>query len=131
VQGLTTAAGLWLVAAIGLAAGAGMYTVSVAATLLGVGALTVVRRLERKDDHVLRRKITLVLDEAPPPLASILAGLAEGGAVVSQVEYEKRIDEQRVQVTFQARFPESAGAGLLEVLESQPGVRRLRIEPVA
>ena len=131
VQGLTTAAGLWLVAAIGLSAGAGMYTVSVASTLLGVGALTVVRRLERKDDHVLRRKITLVLDEAAPPLASILAGLAEGGAVVSPVEYEKRIDEQRVQVTFQARFPESAGDGLLEVLESQPGVRRLRIEPVA
>ena len=68
VQGLTTAAGLWLVAAIGLSAGAGMYTVSVAATLLGVGALTVVRRLDRKDDHVLRRKITLVLDEAAPPL---------------------------------------------------------------
>ena len=79
----------------------------------------------------MRRKITLVLDEAAPTLASIMAGLAEGGALVSPVEYEKRIDELRVQVTFQARFPERAGDGLLEVLESQPGVRRLRIEPVA
>ncbi len=34
VQGLTTAAGLWLVAAIGMAAGAGMYSVSIFVTLL-------------------------------------------------------------------------------------------------
>src|SRR6185295_17919564 len=33
VQGLTTAAGLWLVAAIGLSAGAGMYAISVASTV--------------------------------------------------------------------------------------------------
>src|SRR4030095_1316089 len=36
IQGLTTAAALWLVAAIGLAAGGGMYAISVAATVIGV-----------------------------------------------------------------------------------------------
>jgi putative Mg2+ transporter-C (MgtC) family protein len=61
VQGLTTAAGLWLVAAIGLSAGAGMYVVSIAATGVGVTALSVLRRFERKNDHLLRRKISLVL----------------------------------------------------------------------
>src|SRR5712691_3147168 len=45
VQGLTTAAGLWLVAAIGLSAGAGMYVVSAFATVLGVVALALLRRL--------------------------------------------------------------------------------------
>src|SRR3954447_6794011 len=40
VQGLTTAAGLWLVAAIGLCAGGGMYVESVACTAIGIGALT-------------------------------------------------------------------------------------------
>src|SRR3954469_17464758 len=39
IQGLTTAAGLWLVAAIGLCAGGGMYVESVAATLLGIVTL--------------------------------------------------------------------------------------------
>src|SRR4029450_489156 len=38
IQGLTTAAALWLVAAIGLAAGGGMYAISVAATVIGVVA---------------------------------------------------------------------------------------------
>jgi putative Mg2+ transporter-C (MgtC) family protein len=41
VQGLTTAAGLWLVTAIGMCAGAGMYPVAVAVTVMGVLALTV------------------------------------------------------------------------------------------
>jgi putative Mg2+ transporter-C (MgtC) family protein len=73
VQGLTTAAGLWLVAAIGLSAGGGMYGISAAATAIGVAALTVMRRLERKDDDVVRRKIALTLDEAAPPLKTIFS----------------------------------------------------------
>ena len=55
VQGLTTAAGLWMVAAIGLAAGGGLYVESVAATVIGVLVLTYLRRFEDKDDRVRRR----------------------------------------------------------------------------
>ena len=55
IQGLTTAAGLWLVAAIGLAAGGGMYAESVAATIIGITALTLLRRFEDKDDRSQRR----------------------------------------------------------------------------
>ena len=36
VRGLTTAAGLWVTSAIGLACGSGMYWLAVAATMLGV-----------------------------------------------------------------------------------------------
>lgn len=41
VQGLTTAAGIWSVAALGLAVGFGLYVVSVLATLLTLGTLVV------------------------------------------------------------------------------------------
>src|SRR5581483_4619604 len=61
IQGLTTAAGLWLVAAIGLCAGGGLYVESVASTLIGVAALTFLRRFEDKDDHRIRRRLTLTL----------------------------------------------------------------------
>jgi putative Mg2+ transporter-C (MgtC) family protein len=128
VQGLTTAAGLWLVAAIGLSAGAGMYAVSVASTVLGVIALTVLRRVERKEDDVLRRRVTLLLDETAPPLTVLLAQLAQRGITVGPTEYDKQVDERRIQVTFQARVAKSRGEGLLTALESQPGVRRVRIE---
>jgi putative Mg2+ transporter-C (MgtC) family protein len=48
IQGLTTAAGLWLVVAIGLCAGGGMYWEAVSATVLGVTTLEVLRRFEKK-----------------------------------------------------------------------------------
>lgn len=46
VRGLTTAAGLWLTAAVGLAAGVGQYFASVVLTVLAVITITSLRRLE-------------------------------------------------------------------------------------
>ena len=65
VQGLTTAAGLWLVTAIGMCAGAGMFVVSIAVTAMGIVALTVLRRFEDKDDHLMRRRVSVVLGRGP------------------------------------------------------------------
>lgn len=46
VKGLTTAAGIWMTAAIGLAIGAGMYTISIIAALLVFFSLTTAEKLE-------------------------------------------------------------------------------------
>jgi putative Mg2+ transporter-C (MgtC) family protein len=46
VRGLTTAAGLWVAAAIGMAAGAGFYITAVGGTALTLVALVVMRRVE-------------------------------------------------------------------------------------
>lgn len=48
VRGLTTAASIWLVAAIGMLAGAGMYLVALFSTLLGIVALHFLRPRERR-----------------------------------------------------------------------------------
>lgn len=63
VQGLTTAASLWLVAAIGLAAGGGMYLEAVVVTVIGIVALTLLRRFEDKEEHRGRRRVVLSLGE--------------------------------------------------------------------
>lgn len=47
VHGLTTAAGLWAVAAIAMASAAGMYAVAVAATVIALIVLAAFRRFER------------------------------------------------------------------------------------
>lgn len=130
VSGLTTAAGLWLVAAIGLSAGAGMYSISIAATLFGVIALTVLRRVEHKEDNVFRRRVTLVLNDSALPLDTISALLSQKGITVAPADYEKQIDERGIQVAFQVRVPRSASDDLVTVLESQPGVKRVRIESI-
>jgi putative Mg2+ transporter-C (MgtC) family protein len=47
VRGLTTAASLWTVAAIGMAAGAALYVVAVGGTVLAIVALELFDRLEK------------------------------------------------------------------------------------
>ena len=46
VQGLTTAAGLWVAAAVGLAAGSGFYIISVGSVALTLVILVLMRRVE-------------------------------------------------------------------------------------
>lgn len=132
VQGLTTAAGLWLVTAIGLCAGAGMYVESSAVTLLGILALTVFRRFEDKNDLVTKRRIAVVLgdgDEAESSTHAVMKAISDLGADVVDVEYERRLDEKpRTTLTFDVSLPVSITvAVLVETLETLPNVKRIQI----
>ena len=48
IEGLTTAAGLWTVAAVGAAVGTGLYFLAIFVTFLGVGILAGLRLVEEK-----------------------------------------------------------------------------------
>jgi putative Mg2+ transporter-C (MgtC) family protein len=128
VQGLTTAAGLWLVAAIGLSAGGGMYAISAAATAIGVAALTVLRRLEGKEDDLVRQRITLTLEESAPSLQAILSALNAYCAVIGQAEYDKDLMEHRIHVAAHVRLPQGAAEDFIAAIETQPGMRRVQVE---
>lgn len=54
VRGVTTAAGLWVSAAIGMALGAGMYSATIAATVTAFIVMVVMRRFDI--EHWLRGK---------------------------------------------------------------------------
>jgi putative Mg2+ transporter-C (MgtC) family protein len=128
VQGLTTAAGLWLVTAIGMCAGAGMFVESAVVTLMGIVALTVLRRFEDKDDHLLRRRVSVVLGENGRDFAAVVESLHRLGAKVSDVEYEKRLDNEKkhIAATLDVEVADSIGIPqLVEAIETVPGVRRV------
>lgn len=78
VRGLTTAAGIWMVAAIGLAIGAGMYVVSLIATALVLFILVTLERYDRlrRGASGQSRVINIVLEGAADtfsPIDDILA----------------------------------------------------------
>ena len=60
VRGLTTAAGIWMTACIGLAVGAGMYTVSIITTLLIIFILVNIERIEYRHNFLWESKIIRV-----------------------------------------------------------------------
>ena len=57
VRGLTTAAGIWMAACIGLAVGAGMYLISIIATLLIIFILVNIERIEQRHNFLWESKI--------------------------------------------------------------------------
>ena len=67
VRGVTTAAGLWVAAAIGLACGAGMYVVAGAATLMTVLCLEAMHLLHRRIAERMV-EVTLTSDGETDPI---------------------------------------------------------------
>lgn len=130
VQGLTTAAGLWLVAAIGLCAGSGMYVESVYSTLLGLLALTFLRVLE--DKKVVRRRVVLALDTPQgatnDPVEGVITNLRALDAKALEIDYRKDMGATRTVLSFDVLFPESLKLGTLTgALEAVQGVREVEV----
>jgi putative Mg2+ transporter-C (MgtC) family protein len=108
VRGLTTAATLWVVAAIGMAAGTAYYSVAIGATVLvlvSLGPLRIVSK--RMVSRVRPEEAELAVKLAPEGVAaSVLARIDEAGGTVQTVEFS---DERTVDIVLRAsRRTESA-----------------------
>jgi putative Mg2+ transporter-C (MgtC) family protein len=127
VRGLTTAAGLWVVAAIGMAAGAGYYSAAAITTgvvLVGLGPLRWVEggflSRMRRGGRVL--EVDMLRER---PISSVLAVVEGRRARVNRVEFED--EENRRQVRIELDVPLGAAeARLVDELASLEEVTAVR-----
>jgi putative Mg2+ transporter-C (MgtC) family protein len=126
IRGLTTAASLWVVAAIGMASGAGYYSAAVITTVLVLVSLWPLRILafrifERIRPGELRLEVELRPNEGPSVLLDALEGQ---NVTVRAFELEDARDRRRVvlDVRLAESRPESVTAELMR-LEQVLGVR--------
>ena len=128
IQGLTTAAGLWLVTAIGLCSGSGMYPEAVAVTIMGLTALTLLRKFEDKNDRMAKRHVCLELNDGQDAIKQILDALTSVGVSTSHFNYEKQKDEKKICVEFEIRYPINIEIQtIIDKIEAQVIVKRLQI----
>ncbi len=128
IQGLTTAASLWLVTAIGLCAGSGMYAEGVAVTALGIVALALLRILEDKKGTPNKRRVYFVVGYRFYDEARILESMKALGVNVADFEYEKDLRSRKLSVGFTAYVPYKLNMDrFLSELENQKGVREVRV----
>ena len=96
VRGVTTAATLWMVAAIGMACGAGFFWaagIATAIALVSLGPLRIVSRVVRG----LPERRRLVVDlAADTPTAPVLTALEELGVGIASFSVEQRGDGRRL-----------------------------------
>jgi putative Mg2+ transporter-C (MgtC) family protein len=128
VRGLTTAASLWIVAAIGMAAGAGYYSAALIATGIVLVGLGPFRWLEggttlgrfRRAGRQLEIDITHEHSISEP-----LAVIDERRVRVSRVQFEDERDRRRLHVELDVPFG-PAEERLVEDLASLDGVLAVR-----
>lgn len=124
VTGLTTAATLWIVTAIGIAVGTGRYVEAIGTTVLVLGTLLVLGKIESRliRSHRHRRYVAVV----EPSVAAITAverAFADCGLRVERdsVEKGKTGYEVHFKVTGRRECHEQA----MQRLVADPGVQRL------
>jgi putative Mg2+ transporter-C (MgtC) family protein len=124
VRGLTTAASLWVVAAIGVGVGSGLYAFSIATTALVLLALwplgQVKRLLAGKQDATRRLRVTL---ESGGSVVGVLTAIEAEEFNMESVEVREEEDVRQVDVVIGTSAETSVGA-LLERVAAAPGVRR-------
>ena len=100
VRGLTTAATLWVVAAVGLAAGAGYYSAAVITTAvvlvalwpLRIAAYRILRRFRADDGRLL-----VELPTGTPP-GDLIDEIERAGARIAAIEVSQEGDRRRLQL---------------------------------
>ncbi|CAM2138772.1 MULTISPECIES: MgtC/SapB family protein [Paraburkholderia] len=129
VRGLTTAASLWSVAAIGLAVGGGLYTASIAATVIILIILAGIKPLERRFiTFRQRRRISLLVDRGALTFHSLHDALGVSSPrvkqfVVQQSDDSPELDEVMI-VLSRVSSPEYAS--ICEALKKLQVVREFR-----
>ncbi|WP_028221238.1 MgtC/SapB family protein [Paraburkholderia oxyphila] len=93
VRGLTTAASLWSVAAVGLAVGGGLYTAAIAATVIILIILAGIKPLERRFiTFRQRRRITLLVERGALSFHSLHDALGTSSPRVKQFVVQQSDD---------------------------------------
>jgi putative Mg2+ transporter-C (MgtC) family protein len=127
VKGLTTAASLWVVAGVGLAAGAGLYfpaLVTTGVVFLSLIYLGKVEKLISGSTNVT--VLTVTAENRPGQLGKVGSFLGEHGILILNIQMKQMADEKRVMFEIDIRLPPHTDINeLLYELSDISGVYRV------
>lgn len=101
VRGLTTAAGIWVTAAIGMAVGVGLYWLSITSTVLILVVLVTIERIEKRlhagvESRIIRLRVPAVVTDVD----DYRRLLADNGITLSDVYVEIDYTEPATRLNF-------------------------------
>ena len=133
IRGLTTAAGLWAVASVGLAAGAGLYAAALMATLLMCAILALLKPLEQRYLHRRAHSGRLRLRVAlGTPLARVENAANDAGLPVRRITLRPRKqDDDIVDIDCDPPLPRAQMLAKAEQLGRVEGVVSVELPGLA
>lgn len=128
VEGLTTAASLWMVAAVGLASGAGLYVLAIAAATIALATLVGLRYVELAFKNVLHLQVRIDTAGEFLSRAQLQQALAPIRARVQDVDYARDLAANRSKMHVDVRLPQhELEEAMVKILEELPSVQRVRV----
>ena len=131
IRGLTTAASIWITAAIGILLGAGFYFPAIVTTFLTLGVLSAFRWIERKLPSQFYAHYWVKFSrDAVLPLSDVRTMVESLGFTVGDLSYRLTDLGQHFEYRMNLRTTEeSAIDGLAEQLRARPEILEFRISP--
>jgi putative Mg2+ transporter-C (MgtC) family protein len=129
IRGLTTAASLWSVAAIGLAVGGGLYTASIAATIIILIILAGIKPIEKRFITVKqRRQLSLLVERGSMTFHTLHEALDPASPRVKQFVMQQSDDDAQMdEVTITLhRVSSTEYAAICGHLRALQGVKEFR-----
>ena len=130
VTGLTTAASIWVVSAIGLAVGFGYYSGAMMATALAFATLSLLYQLEKRLRARSRIRLVITIANDRSKIEELCQTLRILSAEINDICVEESADGGELKVTFQLsmRGGRNQAALLRKTFYNLRGVRDLSIE---
>jgi len=127
VRGLTTAASLWMVAAIGLAVAVGEWVTAGTATAITLAALWGLRRIRPTLTRGLKPEYEEFLLELEPStaLASLVRHVDEAGLRVDRLRVEEGGEGDRIVSLVLRISPDRSAEDVAALLTETPGIRHV------
>ncbi|HZK86569.1 MAG TPA: MgtC/SapB family protein [Syntrophomonas sp.] len=125
IRGLTTAAGLWAVACIGLAVGSGMYTAAIVTTALILFVLVYFVRFEHRFTGMrLYKGIVMLVDDQPGQVGIIGSILGDMDVLIKEINLDRIETENQLEVELLLQLPD--GVSVVEVIQKLSNLQGLQ-----
>jgi len=129
IRGLTTAACLWIAAAIGLSCGVGLFIVPLVVTTISLVALLLLKRVEGALDRDSYNSVKVWSEDREGQLERIEQLLKAAKLDVIDLNVEKDIDSARIYVEFEVKFSKrGTKSGIVDALVAVDGVSKVRLD---
>ena len=131
VHGLTTAACLWIVSAIGLAVGSGLHFAALLSFAITLVSLWLLRYVEDRIPRLAYKHVTIVVDRDAPE-EQLRAAVTAHGPRITEMDYE--LDAESGRMTYRITIASEHRISEREIVDALarfPAVRHVRVQRLA
>lgn len=129
IRGLTTAACLWVASAVGVACGLGTYAISVVVTLVAIGSLLLLKKVEgglRRDSYSAVKVWSIDLEGQMPRIEALLEGF-KLQMLNACVEHD--LENNEIFLEFEIKLTDRKLAyRMVDGIIAIDGIRKVRLE---